>query len=172
MLMSLLVKIGRVEKAIEIGVFTGYSALAVARALPEHGELLACDVDERTMKVAREFWEKAGVSHKIREHVAPAAETLEKLVGDENQLEQYDLAFIDADKRGYKHYYEQCLRLVKPGGMILVDNLLWYGRVVDPVNSDKATVALREFNDFLAEDDRISFVIVPIGDGMSLCIKN
>ena len=144
----------------------------MARALHEHGELLACDVDERTMKVAREFWEKAGVSHKIREHVAPAAETLEKLVGDENQLEQYDLAFIDADKRGYKHYYEQCLRLVKPGGMILVDNLLWYGRVVDPANSDKATVALREFNDFLAEDDRVSFVIVPIGDGMSLCIKN
>ena len=116
--------------------------------------------------------EPAGIPADQIASQASAAETLEKLVGDENQLEQYDLAFIDADKRGYKHYYEQCLRLIKPGGMILVDNLLWYGRVVDPVNSDKATVALREFNDFLAEDDRISFVIVPIGDGMSLCIKN
>lgn len=169
-LMALLVQLMGVRRALEIGVFTGYSALRVALALPADGRLVACDVSEEYTAIARRYWEQAGVSHKIDLRLAPAAETLEQLLA-EGQANSFDFAFIDADKRGYPTYYEQALQLVRPGGLIAIDNVLWSGRVADPTVADSRTEILRQFNQRLYQDDRIVLSLVPIADGLTLALK-
>lgn len=169
-LMALLVQLMGVRRALEVGVFTGYSALRVALALPADGRLVACDVSEEYTAIARRYWEQAGVSHKIDLRLAPAAETLEQLLA-EGQANSFDFAFIDADKRGYPTYYEQALQLVRPGGLIAIDNVLWSGRVADPTVADSRTEILRQFNQRLYQDDRIVLSLVPIADGLTLALK-
>lgn len=165
--MQMLVRILGARRAIEIGVFTGYSSLAVALAMPEDGRLLACDVSEEFTAIARRHWERAGVAHKIELVLAPAAATLDaRLAAGEGG--QYDFAFIDADKTGYLGYYERLMKLVRPGGLIVVDNTLWSGDVARPANRDPETVAIREFNDRLLADPRIELSLLPLGDGLTL----
>ena len=165
--MALLVELIGAENALEVGTFTGYSALAVASALPGHGRLVTCDVSEEWTSVARRYWEEAGVGHKIDLRLAPATETLAALLAEGGEG-RFDFAFIDADKEGYGAYYESTLRLVRPGGLIAIDNTLWEGKVVDPSVTDVDTRAIRRLNSKLATDDRISLSLVPIGDGLSL----
>jgi len=157
-----------VRRILELGVFTGYSSTVMALALPDDGKLVACDRDPRTMAIARQFWDKAGISHKIEEKLGQATDVLQELV-DGTQEGTFDLAFIDADKRATAGYYEQCLRLVRPGGVVLVDNVLFRGRVADPNDTDKKVMALRDFNAQLLADERIHLTIIPVGDGMALC---
>ncbi|MEZ5581851.1 MAG: class I SAM-dependent methyltransferase [Candidatus Competibacteraceae bacterium] len=168
--MALLVQLLGVKRAIEIGVFTGYSALAVALALPTDGSLIACDINETWTAKAREYWLKAGVADKIDLRLAPALETLDTLLKD-GQVGTFDFAFIDADKGSYIDYYERLLLLLRPGGLIAVDNVLWDGTVADPNNTDSDTVALRAFNEHLRADERIALSLVPIGDGLTLAMK-
>jgi predicted O-methyltransferase YrrM len=168
--MALLVQLLGVRRAIEIGVFTGYSALAVALALPADGRLIACDINETWTAKAREYWQKAGIADKIDLRLAPAVETLDTLL-QQNQAGTFDFAFIDADKGGYIAYYERLLQLLRPGGLIAVDNVLWDGAVADPDNKDPDTVALRAFNEHLRADERIALSLVPIGDGVTLAMK-
>ncbi|KAL6773954.1 hypothetical protein ACKKBG_A23200 [Auxenochlorella protothecoides x Auxenochlorella symbiontica] len=160
----------RATRAIEVGVFTGYSSIATATALGPGGKLLACDPDERALAVARRCWDRAGVLDRIVEHVRPARETLELLLSA-GEAGQYDFAFVDADKRGYMGYYEQLLQLVRPGGVIAFDNVLWYGQVADAGATDARTEAIRELNSFLLADERILFSLLPISDGLALCTK-
>jgi O-methyltransferase len=169
-LMGLLVKLMGAKRCIEVGVFTGYSSLAVATALPDDGELLACDVSEPWCAIARRYWGKAGVQHKIRLVLAPAAETLAQELAA-GQAGRYDFAFIDADKTAYRAYYESCLRLLRAGGLIAVDNTLWSGRVADPGAVDADTVALRDFNAFVGRDERVDLCLLPIADGLTLLRK-
>jgi predicted O-methyltransferase YrrM len=169
-LMALLVQLMGAKKTLEIGVFTGYSALAVALALPVDGKLIACEISEEYTAIAKDFWGRAGVSEKIDLRIAPALETLEKLI-TEGEAESFDLAFIDADKRNYENYYERVLTLLRPGGLILIDNVLWSGKVVDPTITDKQTQAIREFNQKLHQDSRISLSVVAIADGLTLALK-
>jgi caffeoyl-CoA O-methyltransferase len=158
------------KRCIEVGVFTGYSSLAVASALPDDGELLACDVSEEWCAMARRYWAKAGVQHKIRLVLAPARQTLEEELAA-GKAGTCDFAFIDADKTAYRAYYESCLRLLRPGGLIAVDNTLWSGRVADPTAADADTVALRDFNAFVGADPRVDLCLVPIADGLTLLRK-
>ncbi|MEB3120173.1 MAG: class I SAM-dependent methyltransferase [Snowella sp.] len=169
-LMALLVQLMGAKKTLEIGVFTGYSALAVALALPVDGKMIACEISEEYTAIAKDFWGRAGVSEKIDLRIAPALETLEKLI-TEGEAESFDLAFIDADKRNYENYYERVLTLLRPGGLILIDNVLWSGKVVDPTITDKQTQAIREFNQKLHQDSRISLSVVAIADGLTLALK-
>lgn len=169
-LMALLVQLMGAKKTLEIGVFTGYSALAVALALPVDGKLIACEISEEYTAIAKYFWGRAGVSEKIDLRIAPALETLEKLI-TEGEAESFNLAFIDADKRNYENYYERVLILLRPGGLILIDNVLWSGKVVDPTITDKQTQAIREFNQKLHQDSRISLSVVAIADGLTLALK-
>lgn len=169
-LMGLLLQLIDARRVIEVGTFTGYSALAMALALPEDGRIVACDVSEAWTNVARRYWEEAGVAHKIDLRLAPAADTLRALL-DEGQGGTYDFAFIDADKPGYETYYELCLALLRPGGLIAVDNTLWEGKVADPAVSDPDTEAIRAFNQKVRDDDRVSLSLVPIGDGLTLLRK-
>jgi len=155
------------RRAVEVGTFTGYSSTCIARGLQPGGRLLCCDVSEEWTAVAREAWEAAGVAERIDLVIAPAIETLRALPQDE----PVDLAFIDADKVGYHDYYEELLGRVRPGGVIAVDNVLWGGSVVDPSVDDENTVALRAFNDHVAQDDRVDKVMVNIADGLLLCTK-
>jgi O-methyltransferase len=166
-----LVRALRVNRAVEVGVFTGYSSTAIAAALPPGGTLTALEKDEHPLQLARAAWRDAGVSDRVDLRVGDASETLTALLAEPGAPNSYDFAFIDADKRGYAAYYEACLRLVKPGGVVAVDNLLWYGRVADPADTSNATVAVRAMNDALVTDDRIDFVLVPVGDGVGLCWK-
>jgi predicted O-methyltransferase YrrM len=168
--MALLVQILGVRRAIEVGVFTGYSALAVALALPSDGRLIACDVNERWTAKAREYWQEAGVAEKIDLRLGRALETLDALLSQGGQ-ESFDFAFIDADKGNYINYYERLLELLHPGGVIAVDNVLWDGKVADPVNIEPDTLAIRAFNEHLRADERISLSLVPIGDGLTLAMK-
>ncbi|MDJ0661881.1 MAG: class I SAM-dependent methyltransferase [Crocosphaera sp.] len=168
--MALLVQLMGAKKTLDIGVFTGYSALVVALALPADGQVIACDVDEEITKVAQEFWEKAGVSHKIDLRIAPALDTLEQLIA-EGQNNTFDFAFIDADKSNYDNYYEKALWLVKPGGLIAIDNVLWGGKVADPDIKDNRTQKIRNFNKKLHQDPRINLSLVPISDGLTLALK-
>ena len=168
--MSLLVQLLGVKKTLDIGVFTGYSSLVVALALPEDGKVVACDIDEDCTAIASRYWQEAGVSHKIDLRLAPALETLEKLIA-EGQANSFDFAFIDADKRNYDNYYEQCLKLIRPGGLIAIDNVLWSGKVADPDDTDKRTIAIREFNQKLHQDSRVQISLVPIADGLTLALK-
>lgn len=167
--MSLLCRIHGVRKAIEVGTFTGYSALCVAEALPEDGILIACDVSESWTSIGKEYWEKGGVSHKIDLRLAPATETLQKLI-DEGASD-FDFAFIDADKENYATYYEQCLHLLRVGGVIAIDNVLWGGRSADQSFRDASTVAIRAINEKVRNDARVFSTMLPLGDGLTLAIK-
>lgn len=168
--MQLLLRLLGARRVVEVGVFTGYSSLAMALALPEDGLVLACDVSEAYTAIARRHWQAAGVAAKIELVLAPARETLEARIAA-GEAGRYDFAFIDADKTGYLDYYERLLTLLRPGGLIAVDNTLWDGAVADPADSSRDTVALREFNARLHRDERIDLSLVPIGDGLTLARK-
>jgi len=164
-LMQLLVRAIGAKRCIEIGTFTGYSALAVALALPPGGRIVCCDVSEEWTAIAKRYWALARVSGKIRLKLAPALETLKKLKGP------FDFAFIDADKENYQKYYERCLRLLRRGGIIAIDNTLWYGSVVRPKDKSVDAVAIRAFNRKLRGDRRVEIALVAIGDGLTLAVK-
>ena len=168
--MGLLVRLLGARKCLEIGVFTGYSALAVALALPFDGRLVACDVSEEFTAIARRYWEEAGVDAIIRLHLAPAIETLDGLLAD-GEGGTFDFAFIDADKVNYAGYFERALELVRPGGLIVVDNVLWDGKVADATVSDPDTTAIRALNESLLSDERIDLSLLPVGDGLTLARK-
>ena len=169
-LMALLVRLLGARRTIEVGVFTGYSALSVALALPADGRLVACDVNEEWTAMARKYWAKANVAERIDLHLAPALQTLDELIAA-GEAGCYDFAFIDADKPNYPGYYERCLLLLRAGGLIAVDNTLWSGAVADPANNDRDTVAIRAFNDALHRDARVEISLLPIGDGLTLALK-
>jgi predicted O-methyltransferase YrrM len=169
-LLALLVELVGARRCLEVGTFTGYSALVVAMAIPEDGELIACDVSEEWTSVGRPFWEEAGVASKIDLRLAPALETLDSLITD-GQGGSFDFVFIDADKAGYIDYFERSLTLVRTGGLIAVDNTLWDGKVVDPDVSDVDTNAIRAFNEKVGRDERVTVSLVPIGDGLTLARK-
>ena len=164
-LMALLVKLMGAKRCLEIGTYTGYSALAVALALPQDGSIVCCDVSEEWTAVGKPFWKKAGVEKKIDLRIGPALETLKKLKGP------FDFVFIDADKENYLNYYERCLELVRRGGLIAVDNVLWSGEVANPAAEDSMTVALREFNDRVHKDERVDLAMLSVGDGVTLALK-
>jgi predicted O-methyltransferase YrrM len=167
--MALLVKLAGAKHTIEVGVFTGYSALAVALALPDDGRILACDVSDEFTSIGRPFWHRAGVAHKIGLVLAPALATLDARLAA-GEADTYDFAFIDADKVNYDGYYERCLQLVRAGGLIAIDNTLWSGRVAEPA-LDEDTAALQRFNRKLCGDERIDLSLLPIGDGLTLARK-
>lgn len=168
--MALLVALIGARDTLEVGVFTGYSALCVAAALPDNGRIVACDVSEEWTTIARRYWREAGVDGKIALKLAPATETLAGLI-DSGEKGRFDFAFIDADKKNYALYFEQCLELLRPGGLVAVDNTLWSGSVVDPRDQSNDTKAIREFNKALRKDSRIRLSLVPIGDGLTLAMK-
>lgn len=168
--MALLVKLLGAKKTLEVGVFTGYSSLVVASALPEDGKVVACDVSEEWTSIGRRYWEEAGVAHKIELNLAPGTETLDRLLA-EGQAGTFDFAFIDADKNNYDHYYERALKLLRSGGLIAVDNTLWHGRVIDETAQDDDTVAIRALNAKIHADERVTSSLVPIGDGVMLALK-
>ena len=167
--LALLVKIVGARRAIEVGVFTGYSALAVALALPEDGKLLACDISDEYTRVGRPFWSAAGVAGKIDLQLGPATATLDARIAA-GEAGQYDFAFIDADKSGYDAYYERCLLLLRPGGLIAIDNVLWGGSVARPAK-DADTAALQALNAKIHADARVDMAMLPIGDGVTLARK-
>ena len=169
-LMAMLVKLVNARKIVEVGTFTGYSSTVMALAMPPEGRLVACDVSEEYTQIARKFWQKAGVDEQIQLILGKAKESLKQLLQADGQ-ESFDLAFIDADKTAYTEYYEYCLKLIKPGGLILVDNVLWGGQVADSSNHDMDTEALRAFNAALSSDQRIDLCMVPIGDGLTIARK-
>ncbi len=168
--LALLVKLIGARYTLDIGTFTGYSALSVALALPENGQMIACDIDTESTKIAMSFWQKAGVENKIDLKIAPALDTLDALI-KAGHKDHFDFAFIDADKRNNDKYYEKALALVRPGGLIAIDNVLWYGRVIDESNQEKTTQAIREFNQMLFADTRVDISMIPIGDGLTLARK-
>jgi caffeoyl-CoA O-methyltransferase len=165
--MTLLTRLIGARRAIEVGTFTGYSAISIARGLSDDGTLLCCDVNEEWTAIARKYWERAGVDDKIELRIAPAIETLRSLPAGE----QFDLAFIDADKPNYPHYYEEVLTRLRSNGVILVDNTLWGGAVADSKATDDNTTAIRAFNDAVAADDRVESTILTVGDGLTLIRK-
>ncbi|MFM7408038.1 MAG: class I SAM-dependent methyltransferase [Cuspidothrix sp.] len=169
--MALLVKLIGAKKTLELGVFTGYSSLIVALALPADGKIVACDVSEEYTSIARRYWQQAGVADKIDLHIAPALETLDNLLAV-GEAGTFDFAFIDADKGNYENYYERSLELIRPGGLIAIDNVLWLGKVADPQIQDNQTNKIRAFNRKLHQDSRITLSLVPIADGLTLAIKN
>jgi predicted O-methyltransferase YrrM len=168
--LALLVQLMGARRTLEVGVFTGYSSLAVALALPNDGRILACDVSEEYTSIARRYWKEAGVDHMIDLHIKPALETLKELIA-QRQHSRFDFAFIDADKANYEGYYEYAMELVRPGGLIAIDNVLWHGRVIDPEANDADTIAIRALNKKLLADSRINLSMVPISDGLTLCYK-
>ena len=162
--LRLIIKISNIKNVLEIGTFTGLSALSILLALPEDGKLIALDKNEETNKVASSFFKKANQNHKIKTIIKPALESLDELKND-----KFDMVFIDADKMNYKKYYEGSLKLLNKGGLIIVDNVLWHGEVADEDNLDKFTVNIRDFNTYVANDKRVEQIIVPLGDGMTVC---
>jgi predicted O-methyltransferase YrrM len=168
--MKMLVKLIGAKNAIEVGVFTGYSSLAIALALPEDGCIVACDVNPQYTSVAEKFWVSAGVREKIDLRIGPAKDTLLELI-NAGLTGTFDFAFIDADKINYDHYYELCLQLIRPGGLITVDNVLWGGAVSDDTINDVDTNSIRALNDKLHQDERIDLSLVPVGDGLTLAMK-
>lgn len=168
--MAMLARLIKARKALEVGVFTGYSSLAVALALPNGGQLVACDNNELWTATAQRYWALAGVADRVELRLGPALESLDRLIA-EGQAGSFDFAFIDADKEAYLNYYERCMALVRPGGLIAIDNVLWDGQVADPNNNEPDTLAIQAFNQFLAADDRIDLSMVPIGDGLTLAHK-
>ncbi len=168
--MRLLVQILGAKRCLEIGTFTGYSSLSVALGLPADGQIIACDVSVDFTEIALRYWAEAGVADKIDLRLGPAIETLDDLL-KEGASGSFDFAFIDADKENYLPYYERCLKLIRPGGLIAVDNVLWNGSVVDPEKTDADTLAIRELNQKLRDDERVDISMVPIGDGLTLARK-
>ena len=168
--LTILTKILNAKKTLDIGVFTGYSSLVVARELPDDGLVVACDTSIEWTNIAKKYWKLAGVDKKVDLYLAPAIGTLEKLIED-GQASTFDFSFIDADKINYQSYYEYSLTLVKPGGIIAIDNVLWSGQVIDEKDSEPATRAIRLFNEKLYKDNRVSISMVPIGDGLTLAYK-
>jgi predicted O-methyltransferase YrrM len=168
--MAFLVMLIGARKALEVGVFTGYSALAVALAMPPGGKLIACDVNEDYTDIARRYWQRAGVSQKIDLRIAPAVETLDHLIATRHG-NSFDFAFIDADKGNYDRYYEQTLQLLRPGGIMAIDNVFWGGKVADPDTTDNRTQILRSLNAKIHQDERVYLSVVPIADGLTLALK-
>jgi len=162
--LHLIVKTSNIKKVLEIGTFTGLSALSIALALPDDGKLIALDKNEETSKVAISFFKKANQDHKIKTIIKPALKSLEELKNN-----KFDMIFIDADKMNYKEYYEKSLKLLDKNGLIIIDNVLWHGEVADESNIDKFTLNIREFNAQVAQDKRVEQIIVPLGDGMTIC---
>jgi predicted O-methyltransferase YrrM len=168
--LALLVTVMQARRILEIGVFRGYSTLAMALALPADGQIIACDHDPNATAIAADYWQRSGVAHKIDLRLAPALVTLNQLQHNA-PVDDFELIFIDADKRHYLTYYELALSLVRPGGLIIIDNVLWFGKVADQRYDDPQTQSLRAFNQFLATDSRVKVSVIPLGDGMSLAIK-
>jgi predicted O-methyltransferase YrrM len=168
--MALLIRLSQATKILEIGVFTGYSSLIMALSLPHDGKIVACDISDEWTSVARRYWTEAGVVHKIDLRLAPALATLDSLLAN-GEAETFDFAFIDADKKNYKEYYERSLKLLRPGGLIAVDNVLWSGRVADAGETEADTESIREFNRTLHADRRVFLSLIPIGDGLTLALK-
>ncbi|MDA9598223.1 class I SAM-dependent methyltransferase [bacterium] len=162
--LHLIIKISNIKKVLEIGTFTGLSALSIALALPDDGKLIALDKNKETNKVAIDFFKKADQLHKIKTIIKPALESMNDLTAD-----RFDMIFIDADKMNYKEYYERSFNLVNKDGLIIIDNVLWHGEVADEDNIDKFTINIREFNDHVSKDERVEQIIVPFGDGMTVC---
>jgi predicted O-methyltransferase YrrM len=162
--LHLVIKISNIKNVLEIGTFTGLSALSISLALPDGGKLIALDKNEETNKVAKSFFKKANQDHKIKTIIKPALESLEELKND-----KFDMVFIDADKMNYKIYYEKSLKLINKNGLIIIDNVLWHGEVADKKNLDKYTVNIREFNAYVSKDNRVEQIIIPLGDGMTVC---
>ena len=162
--LHLLIKVSNIKNVLEIGTFTGLSALSISLALPDDGKLIALDKNDETNKIALTFFKKAKQSHKIKSIIKPALKSLEEL-----KEKKFDMVFIDADKMNYKEYYEKSLRMLNQGGLIIIDNVLWHGEVVDEKNNDKFTVYIRKFNKFVSEDKRVEQIIIPLGDGMTIC---
>ena len=162
--LHLIIKTSNIKNVLEIGTFTGLSALSIALALPDDGKLTALDKDKETNKIAVSFFKKANLDNKIQTIVKPALESL-----DELKNSKFDMVFIDADKMNYKEYYERSLKLLDKGGLIIVDNVLWHGEVADEGNLDKYTINIRDFNTYVANDKRVEQIIVPLGDGMTVC---
>ncbi|MDC1245465.1 class I SAM-dependent methyltransferase [Pelagibacteraceae bacterium] len=162
--LHLIIKTSNIKNVLEIGTFTGLSALSIALALPDDGKLVALDKDEVTNKVALDFFKKANLNNKIQTIVKPALDSL-----DELKNSKFDMVFIDADKMNYKEYYERSLKLLDKGGLIIIDNVLWHGEVADEDNLDKYTINIRDFNTYVANDKRVEQIIVPLGDGMTVC---
>lgn len=168
--LQLLVRMTGTAQALEIGVFKGYSSLALALAMPPAGRIVACDISEEYTATARRYWERAGVAEKIDLRIGPAAETLDSLIAS-GASDSFDFAFIDADKTAYRGYYEQCLRLVRPGGLIVLDNMLMKGDVMDEANADPGVAAVRELNAFIHTDERVDALLLPFSDGVTLAIR-
>ncbi len=168
--MSLLIKLMRAERALEIGTFTGYSSICVASAMPENGKLICCDISPQWTEMAERYWVLAGLKNKIELYSQPAEQTLQRLL-DEDADGSFDFIFIDADKQNYIKYYEMSLRLLRKGGIIAIDNTLWSGAVADPENTEPGTRAIRRFNDMLKADDRVTQSLLTIGDGLTLILK-
>ena len=162
--LHLIIKISNIKKVLEIGTFTGLSALSIALALPDDGKLIALDKNEETNKIVLDFFKKANQLHKIETIIKPALESLDDLTSD-----KFDMIFIDADKMNYKEYYERSLKLINKAGLIIIDNVLWHGEVADENNIDKFTINIREFNDHVSNDKRVEQIIIPFGDGMAVC---
>ena len=162
--LHLIIKISNIKNVLEIGTFTGLSALSISLALPDEGKLIALDKNEETNKIALDFFKKANQDHKIQTIIKPALESLKDLKNN-----KFDMVFIDADKMNYKEYYEKSLKLTNKGGLIIIDNVLWHGEVADENNIDKYTLNIREFNTHVANDKRVEQIIIPLGDGMTAC---
>lgn len=169
-LLGFLARLIGAKKTLEIGVFTGYSALSVALALPEDGRLVACDVNPDYTAIAQRYWQKARVAHKIDLRIAPALETLDALLAN-GEAGTFDFAFIDADKTNYGNYFERSLQLLRPGGLIAIDNVLWSGSVIDATDQSPATVAIRHFNQAVLQDERVAICMLPVSDGITLAQK-
>ena len=167
--MGLLVKLLGAKQTIDLGVYTGYSSLCIGLALPSDGRVIACDINREWTDIARRYWRKAGVEDKIELRLAPAQQTLEDLL--EQGVDIFDFAFIDADKKNYDMYYEYCLQLIRPGGLIAIDNVLWDGAVADAAINDADTVAIRNLNQKIHTDSRVEISLVPIADGLALVRK-
>lgn len=170
-LLALLARIAGARRCLEVGVFTGYTTLAIARELPPDGRIIACDVNEQYTSIARRYWQEAGVADKIDLRLAPALETLDRLI-DEGVEGTFDFAYIDADKTNYLNYYERVLKLLRPGGVVAADNVLWEGKVTDPSENGADLRALRQYNETLLKDDRVSISLVAIRDGLMLACKH
>src|ERR1700691_3172352 len=169
-LLQLLIRMTGARRVIEVGVFTGYSSLAMALALPPDGRITACDISDEYTRTARRYWAEAGVTGKIDLRIAPAKETLDSLIAA-GESGSFDFAFIDADKTGYPGYYEQCLSLIRGGGVIALDNMLSRGRVLDDSITDPDAAALRKMNEFIHRDNRVDALLLPLGDGLTLAVK-
>jgi len=168
--LALMARLIGARRTLEVGTFTGYSALVVAMALPEDGQIIACDINKEWTDIARRYWDEAGVAHKINLRLGPAVETLQALLAGGGKG-TFDFAFIDADKSNYQSYFDSAVELIRPGGLIAVDNVLWHGRVIDPAEQDRDTLAVREFNRKLHTDARVEISLVPMGDGLTLARK-